>query len=172
MVVLGHWLLTGTTHQGGHLSGLDALDYVSWGRWVTLLFQVMPVFFLVGGHANAVSWTAHQQRGEGCTEWVRGRALRLLWPSSCPPSPWPGPPARILPNWPKPTGSCLVPVVPAGLPAADRADPAAGRAPAVGTGHPVVMAAGAAGVDACVLGPHLHLIGFADYLLVWGTMHQ
>jgi hypothetical protein len=36
------------------------------------------------------------------------------------------------------------------------------------------MAAGAAGVDACVLGPHLHLhlIGFADYLLVWGTMHQ
>jgi hypothetical protein len=42
----------------------------------------------------------------------------------------------------------------------------------VGTGHPVVMAAGAAGVDACVLGSHLHLIGFADYLLVWGTMHQ
>jgi len=34
------------------------------------------------------------------------------------------------------------------------------------------MAAGAAGVDACVLGPHLHLIGLADYLLVWGTMHQ
>jgi hypothetical protein len=44
MVVLGHRLLTGITYQGGHLSGLDALDYVSWGRWVTLLFQVMPVF--------------------------------------------------------------------------------------------------------------------------------
>ena len=80
MVVLGHWLLTGITYQGGHLSGLDALDYVSWGRWVTLLFQVMPVFFLVGGYANAVSWTAHQQRSEGWTEWVRGRTLRLLWP--------------------------------------------------------------------------------------------
>ena len=54
----GDRLLTGITYQGGHLSGLDALDYVSWGRWVTLLFQVMPVFFLVGGYANAVSWTA------------------------------------------------------------------------------------------------------------------
>ncbi len=75
LVVLGHWLLTGIIYQGGHLSGLDALDCVSWGRWVTLLFQVMPVFFLVGGYANAVSWTAHQQRGEGWTEWVRGRAL-------------------------------------------------------------------------------------------------
>ena len=82
LVALGHWLLTGITYQGGHPSGLDAPDYVSWGRWVTLLFQVMPVLFLVGGHANAVSWTAHQQRGEGWTEWVRGPALRLLWPAA------------------------------------------------------------------------------------------
>ena len=82
MVVLGHRLLTGITYQGGHPSRLDAPDYVSWGRWVTLLFQVMPVFFLVGGYANAVSWTAHQQPGEGWTEWIRGRALRLLWPAA------------------------------------------------------------------------------------------
>ena len=45
MMVLGHRLLTGITYQGAHPSRLDALDYVSWGRWVTLLFQVMPVFF-------------------------------------------------------------------------------------------------------------------------------
>ncbi|MDX6352086.1 MAG: hypothetical protein QOF84_6876, partial [Streptomyces sp.] len=31
------------------LSGLDALQHVSWGRWVTLLGQVTPVFFVVGG---------------------------------------------------------------------------------------------------------------------------
>lgn len=37
-----------------------------------------------------------------------------------------------------------------------------------GLAIPVAMAAGAAGVDPYVLGPHLHLIGFADYLLVWG----
>src|ERR1019366_6347257 len=37
---------------------------------------------------------------------------------------------------------------------------------------PAVMALAAAGVDAGVLGPHLHLIGFATYFLVWGSMHQ
>ena len=37
-----------------------------------------------------------------------------------------------------------------------------------GLAIPVAMAAGAAGVAARVLGPHLHLIGFADYLLVGG----
>ncbi|MDX6316541.1 MAG: hypothetical protein QOF44_6005 [Streptomyces sp.] len=37
------------TYRGGRLSGLDALQHVSWGRWVTLLGQVTPVFFVVGG---------------------------------------------------------------------------------------------------------------------------
>jgi len=26
-------------------------------------FQVMPVFFLIGGHADALSWTAHHAQG-------------------------------------------------------------------------------------------------------------
>lgn len=42
----------------------------------------MPVFFLVGGYASAVSWTAHQQRAEGWPACVRGRAMRLLWPTT------------------------------------------------------------------------------------------
>ena len=67
MVALGHWLLTGITQQGGHLSGLDALDYVSWGRWVTLLLQVMPVFFL----------TATLQHG--IDELLAMASGRLLW---------------------------------------------------------------------------------------------
>jgi peptidoglycan/LPS O-acetylase OafA/YrhL len=58
-VVYGHWLLVDVTYSGGRLSGLDAVDYVSWGRWVTWAFQVMPVFFLVGGYVHADSWTAH-----------------------------------------------------------------------------------------------------------------
>ena len=81
-VVLGHWLLTSITYWAGHLSGHNALLYVGWGRWVTLLLQVMPVFFVVGGYANAVSWTAHHQRGDTWTDWVRGRMARLLWPTT------------------------------------------------------------------------------------------
>ena len=81
-VVYGHWLLISVTYRNGQLSGLDALDYVSWGRWVTWLFQVMPVFFLVGGYVNAQSWMAHHARGETWTRWVRDRAMRLLWPTA------------------------------------------------------------------------------------------
>jgi len=40
-----------------------------------------------------------------------------------------------------------------------------------GLAVPAVMAVGAAGVDAAVLGPHLPLIGFANYLLVCGSVH-
>jgi len=71
-VVLGHWLLISVTYRDGRLSGPDALDYIAWGRWVTWLFQVIPVFFfffffflllllllLVGGYVNARSWAAH-----------------------------------------------------------------------------------------------------------------
>ena len=81
-VVVGHWLLTDITYQDGQLSGLDALKYISWGRWVTLFMQVMPVFFLVGGYVNARSWAAHHDRGEGWADWVRERAMRLLWPTT------------------------------------------------------------------------------------------
>ena len=109
MVVLGHWLLTGITYQGGHLSGLDALDCVSWGGWVTLLLQVMPVFFLVGA---TLTPSPGQRTSSGAKAGPNGSAAGRCgcggrrpstWPSSCPPSPWPGPPARILPNWPSST---------------------------------------------------------------------
>lgn len=79
-IVYGHWLLTSVTYRNGQLSGADALDYVSWARWVTWAFQVMPVFFLVGGYVNARSWTAHHAAGETWTVWARDRAMRLWWP--------------------------------------------------------------------------------------------
>ena len=64
------------------LSGLDAVDYVSWGRWVTWAFQVMPVFFLVGGYVHAQSWTDHHARRESWAWWVRDRVMRLWWPTA------------------------------------------------------------------------------------------
>jgi hypothetical protein len=36
-VVVGHWLLTDIIYRDGQLSGLDALTYISWGRWVTFV---------------------------------------------------------------------------------------------------------------------------------------
>ena len=179
-VVYGHWLLTDITYRGGRLSGVNALLYVGWGRWVTLLFQVMPVFFLVGGYANAVSWTAHHERGESWTVWVRGRAMRLLWPATgyvlvaeltvagargagvstaeMAQAGW----FTALHLWFLPVYLLLIALTPVMLAAHRR----------WGLAVPAVMAVGAAGVDAVVLGLHLPVIGFANYLLVWGSMHQ
>ena len=81
-VVYGHWLLIDLTYSGGRFTALDALDYVGWGRWLTRVFQVMPVFFLVGGYANAQSWTAHHARGGSWNWWIQRRAMRLCSPTA------------------------------------------------------------------------------------------
>jgi len=179
-VVYGHWLLISVTYAHGRLSGADALDYVQWGRWMTWVFQVMPVFFLIGGYVNARSWPAHMAKGESWTLWVRDRALRLLWPTAVfiatgilavSIARLAGVPAAetgqagwliALQLWFLPVYLLLIALTPVLLAAHRR----------WGLAVPVLMAAGAALVNAAVSGPHLHVIGYASYLFVWGSVHQ
>ena len=179
-VVCGHWLLISITYVHGRLSGLDALGYVSWARWVTWLFQVVPVFFLVGGYVNARSWTAHHASGEDWVRWVRGRALRLLWPtvlfaaaavlavsSARLAGVSPGEISEAgwlvaLHLWFLPVYLLLITLTPVLLAAHRR----------WGLAVPVAMATAAALVDAGVRGLHVHVIGYANYLFVWGSVHQ
>jgi peptidoglycan/LPS O-acetylase OafA/YrhL len=180
VVVLGHWLLTDITYSGGQLSGLDALKYISWGRWLTLPLQVMPVFFLVGGYVNAGSWLQHRDGGERWADWVRHRALRLLWPTTIyiaagglaalgaalagvgatelSRAAW----FVALHLWFLPVYLLLVMLTPALHAAHQR----------WGLAVPAVMAVAAGLVDIAVLGPHIPVLGFANYLLVWGSAHQ
>jgi hypothetical protein len=179
-VVYGHWLLVSVTYRDGRLSGLDAVEYVSWGRWVTWLFQVMPIFFLVGGYVNSLSWAGHCARGESWTWWVRDRAVRLLWPTAAyivfalaatgvarlagVPGPelaeaaWLG----ALHLWFLPVYMLLIALTPAMYAAHTR----------WGFAVPLVMAVGVALVDTGAVGLRIHLLGYADYLLVWGSIHQ
>ncbi len=179
-VVIGHWLLTSISYSGGALSGVDALRYVSWGRWVTLLFQVMPVFFLVGGYVNAGSWPAHQAHGLGWAGWVQRRSMGLLWPatvyvalatliaaSAASAGVSAGELAQAgwlvaLQLWFLPVYLLLIALTPLLLAAHQR----------WGLAVPAVMAAAAGAVDIGVVGFGLPVIGFANYLLVWGSMHQ
>ncbi|GAA1985789.1 acyltransferase family protein [Isoptericola halotolerans] len=80
-VVVGHWLLmtVGRTHDG-HLTGFTALPQLAWAHGLTWLFQVMPVFFLVGGAVSAISWTHQRDRGETATAWLLDRSARLFPP--------------------------------------------------------------------------------------------
>ena len=180
LVVLGHWLLTSVSYRGGRLSGASAMAAVGWSGRATLLFQVMPVFFLVGGYANALSWTRHQAGGATRAQWVRHRGIRLLRPTTVFVAAvvtavaagrlLGADPAELalaawgvaLQLWFLPVFLLLIALTPA-LHAAHRR---------WGFAVPAVLALGAAGVDAGLLGARLPGIGYANYLLVWGTMHQ
>ncbi|MFG2820150.1 acyltransferase [Kitasatospora sp. NPDC048365] len=83
MVVLGHWVITALVrHPDGTITAPELLATVGWTQWLTLLFQIMPVFFLAGGYAAAGSWRRHREAGGGAAGWIRGRAVRLLLPAA------------------------------------------------------------------------------------------
>lgn len=80
-VVLGHWLKQGwyvDTAGGLHRAGL--LGIAPWTHPLTWVFQVIPVFFVVGGFANARSWRSARTRGTGYAAWLAGRTERLTRP--------------------------------------------------------------------------------------------
>lgn len=80
-VVVGHWLImTVERTPDGRLTGFTALPELTSIHPLTWLFQVMPVFFLVGGIANAISWTRNRQRGKTPAQWLLDRSARLLPP--------------------------------------------------------------------------------------------
>lgn len=79
-VVLGHWLVASAWMAGGELRLGSLLIQQPWTRWLSWAFQVMPVFFVVGGYANAASWEAAVRGGRGYGEWLHGRMQRLVGP--------------------------------------------------------------------------------------------
>ncbi|MDV3220457.1 acyltransferase [Intrasporangium sp.] len=81
-VVLGHWLVTDLFWSEGRIEHRSALGEAP-GLWpLTWVFQVIPLFFFVGGYANRRSWLGAQERGEGYAAFVDRRMHRLLAPTA------------------------------------------------------------------------------------------
>lgn len=78
-VVAGHWLIATVVRSGGDLRGTNALAAMPWLRPLTWVFQVMPVFFIVGGFANLRTLAADGGRDTGA--FLAARADRLLRPT-------------------------------------------------------------------------------------------
>jgi peptidoglycan/LPS O-acetylase OafA/YrhL len=81
MVAVGHWLAAdirvdgaGTLIGGSGLAAMPALHPLTW------IFQVMPLFFCVGGFANAASLASATRNGTPATTWIGLRLRRLLGP--------------------------------------------------------------------------------------------
>lgn len=79
-VVFGHWLMAAPYISDGSIVISNMLEHQAWTRWLTWGFQVMPVFFLVGGYSNGVSWQSALEKGQSYSEWLQLRLQRLVGP--------------------------------------------------------------------------------------------
>ncbi|WP_406495492.1 acyltransferase [Streptomyces sp. NBC_01604] len=178
LVVFGHWLITGLVRgPGGEISAPELLATLPWTQWLTLFFQVMPLFFLAGGYAAGGSWS---RAGGGTAEWVRRRAVRLLLPAGV----YSGlvlvavavcsavgvdPGTLALVGWAMAMQFWFLPVYLL----------LSALTPLLYAAHlrwgllvPVVMALVALAADALVLTAHLPYVGLLNYVLVWGVAYQ
>jgi len=80
VVVTGHWLVATVYYHDGTLTPGDVLESQPATQWLTWLFQVMPIFFIVGGYANAVSQESARRRGIAYAGWLAARLYRLVTP--------------------------------------------------------------------------------------------
>ncbi|MFE9765328.1 acyltransferase [Streptomyces sp. NPDC005808] len=181
LVVLGHWLITALVREpGGEIAAPELLATIPWTQWLTLAFQVMPLFFLAGGHAAGGSWARTRAAGGTASGWVAGRARRLLLPTAAYSASvlsavgictavgvdrdtlalvgW----ALAMQFWFLPVYLLLSALTPA-LHAAHRR---------WGLAVPVVMGVVALAVDVRVVSAHTSYVGLLNYVLVWGVAYQ
>ncbi len=80
LIVMGHWLAASVAYREGHFVRENPLSELPWTQWLTWIFQVVPVFFLVAGFAGAASWT---RRHVGpYADWLRMRFRTVLGPTT------------------------------------------------------------------------------------------
>ena len=186
VVVLGHWMMAVITVQDGEIVAGNLLAEAPVTRLLTWIFQVMPVFFMVGGYSNAASWTAAERSGKSYADWLRSRCQRLLGPTAVFAVAWV--PIALLaqravegtevltlmgrfvavPLWFLAAYMLVIPAAPAMWALHRR----------FGVAVPVTLGLAAAVLDVIdmhVLPPHAEFdvtIAWANYALVWFTVHQ
>jgi len=80
VVIAGHWLIATFWVVDGSLDSGHLLKSHPQTQWLTWLFQVMPIFFIVGGYSNAVSLESARNKGIDYGGWLVTRLNRLVAP--------------------------------------------------------------------------------------------
>ena len=181
VVVLGHWLIAAPHVLPGGLEYNVLLSEASWTHYLTWILQVMPIFFLVGGYANARSWRSALGKGESYGIWLRARLRRLLLPVLPLLAVWAAgayillqtgydralltfaSQGALVPVWFLATYVAVVALTPLTLRIWDR------------YGWNALLVTGSLAVltDFVSLGsPGLTSAGFLNYLFMWGTVHS
>lgn len=181
IVVIGHWLLAAVTYQGGRFGYDEVLAELPWTQWLTWLFQVVPVFFVVAGYANAASWTLrHAVRGLPRRDWLRHRIVGIVGPTTAYVAVMliaVGTAGRLgldgsqlsMPMWVVGLHLWFLPVYLAVVSLTPLAVAAHRR---WGLRVPAAMAAAAGIVDVVTLAGHVPVLGMVNYALCWGAIYQ
>ncbi|MDE0231480.1 MAG: acyltransferase, partial [bacterium] len=188
LVILGHWLVAAIYAQGNHMETQDVIAVIPWTRWLTWLFQVMPVFFLVGGYVNALGWQSARRRRENYAAWLARRLQRLVLPVLPVLAAWTliglylsrtfssGPDGlhspslilknasqfALLPAWFLVVYILMILFTPLSYRAWQR----------YGLASFAALTAAAALTDLLDLGAGWHILGWLNYLFVWLAVHQ
>ena len=180
VVVLGHWLMAAVVVRDGTVVHANILETSTVLQGLTWVFQVMPLFFLVGGYSNATSWRSARAKGVTWASWQRARLRRLmtpavplllLWLAIATAAHLAGVPASLMrtasqtalvPTWFLAAYVLVVAVTPATLALWER------------LGWWSVVGGLALGglVDWVSISSGQVLVGFVNYLIVWATVHQ
>lgn len=180
VVVFGHWLMAAVTFEGGELVPGHLLVLAEWTHPLTWVFQVMPVFFFVGGFSNARSWRSAQRRQEPYGSWLRTRLRRLLvpvvplllvwgilgWVALRAGLPWEtlqlGSQVALVPTWFLAAYVVIVTLAPGALALWDR----------LGWWSVAAGVALAGLADVISISGGVVWVGFLNYVFVWATVHQ
>ena len=179
-VVLGHWLLVAPVIRGGELEISNLLAEQTWTQYATWLFQVMPIFFFVGGYSNGLSWAWARRDPEKARTWAAGRLARLLKPTLPLVLIWAvaafvasrigvsrelidsASQAALVPIWFLAVYIMITVVVPVSYAAWEK----------LGLGSVALLVAGAVAVDAIGLGLDQGWLRWSNYGFVWLAVHQ
>lgn len=81
VVVFGHWLAASIwLDPDGEVRLMNSLEWVPGAGWLTWIVQVMPIFFLAGGYANARGLAKVARGEQRRREWITARVRRLFTP--------------------------------------------------------------------------------------------
>ncbi|BBX73328.1 acyltransferase [Mycobacterium shinjukuense] len=181
LIVLGHWLAGSVTYHDGRFGRQNPLVDQPWTQWLTWPFQAVPVFFLVAGYVGAVSWAhRHDAGGVSRQAWLRHRLARVLGPTAVyvglisasvvalracgvagsvlQYAGW----AVAMHLWFLAVYLVVVSLTPIAIAAQHH----------WGLVVPTALAAGVAMVDAASIAAHIPHLGWLNYLLCWGMLHQ
>jgi len=81
LVVVIHLLEVGVGTGPHGLTISRPLEHQPWFNAITWVFQIMPLFFVVGGFASLTAWRSLVRRGGGGRAYVTTRILRLAQPA-------------------------------------------------------------------------------------------